>query len=211
MSEHFSFPKIQKRSLKSYAYDSIKQAIIHGDLKPGEWLREADIAAQMGINRAPVREAFRQLAQEGMIYSHPYRGTVVLEVSPEETEEVFVPTRRIIENYVAKKASTVLVEDDFAYLEDIVRQMELAATEEDLDRLTDLDMSFHSYLIEHASSPSIMSLWNCINARTHSRLLYQGIRHGTLLDVMKDHRQYLKYIRSGDPVAIENYLQTHIY
>ena len=211
MNQTFAFQKVHKRSLKSYAYESIKQAIIRGDLEPGEYLREADIAAQMGMNRAPVREAFRQLDQEGMTYSHPYRGTVVLEISPQETEEVFVPTRRILENYVAKHAASVLTEDDYHELEKIISQMDIAGREENLDQLTDLDMQFHSYLIEHASGPSIVALWNNINARIHSRLLYQGIRHGSLEEVTIDHREYLELIRKGNPEAIERHLTTHIY
>ncbi len=211
MSQNFSFKKVRKRSLKSYAYESIKQAIIRGELKPGEHLREADIASQMGMNRAPVREALRQLDQEGMTYSHPYRGTVVLEISPKETEEVFVPIRRILENYVAKPAASVLKEDDYQELEKIVSKMDIAAREENLDKLTDLDMQFHNYLIAHASSPSIVALWNNINARIHSRLLYQGIRHCSLEEVTVDHKEYLKLIREGEPEAIEKYLTTHIY
>lgn len=211
MNQEFSFKKVRKRSLKSYAYDSIKQAIILGELKPGEHLREAEIAAQMGMNRAPVREALRQLDQEGMTFSHPYRGTVVLEISPKETEEVFVPIRRILENYVAKPAASVLTEENYQELERIIGKMDIAAREENLDEVTNLDMQFHSYLIEHASSPSIVALWNNINARIHSRLLYQGIRHCSLSEVTVDHLDYLKLIRQGEPEAIERYLETHIY
>ena len=211
MSQGFTFKKVRKRSLKTYAYESIKQAIIRGELQPGQHIREADIATQMGMNRAPVREALRQLDQEGMTFSHPYRGTIVLEISPKETEEVFVPIRRILENYVAKPAASVLTEENYTELEKIISQMDIAAHEENLDKLTDLDMKFHSYLIEHASSPSIIALWNNINARIHSRLLYQGIRHGSLDEVTIDHQEYLRLIRKGEPTAIEQYLEIHIY
>lgn len=211
MSQNFSFQKVPRRSLKSYAYESIKQAIIRGDLAAGERLREADIAAQMGMNRAPVREAFRQLDQEGITYSHPYRGTVVLETSPRETEEVFVPTRRIIEGFVAKNAATVLTEDNYRVLDEIIEQMRVAGQEENLDRLTDLDIQFHGYLVKNASGPSVLALWNNISARIHSRLLYQGIRHGSLVEVADDHHEYLKRIREGDPAAIDSYLAAHIY
>lgn len=211
MSQDFSFKKVPRRSLKSYAYELIKQAIIRGDLAPGEHLREADIAAQMGVNRAPVREAFRQLDQEGMTYSHPYRGTVVLEISPRETEEVFVPTRRIIEGFAAKNAITVMTDEHFSDLEAIIEQMRNAGQEENLDQLTDLDIQFHDYMISHASGPAVLALWKNINARIHSRLLYQGIRHSSLEEVAEDHSEYLKRIRTGDPSAIDSYLASHIY
>ena len=118
MSEAFTFSKTPKQSLKNLAYESIKTAIVKGDLPPGQRLLETEIASQMGISRGPVREAIRQLDQDGLPYSHPHRGTVVLEMDPEETEKVFVPTRRIIEEYVAEKASFKLDDEDYQNLEE---------------------------------------------------------------------------------------------
>ena len=70
MSEAFTFSKTPKQSLKNLAYESIKTAIVKGDLPPGQRLLETEIASQMGISRGPVREAIRQLDQEGLTYSH---------------------------------------------------------------------------------------------------------------------------------------------
>ena len=126
MPESFTFSKAPKQSLKNIAYESIKTAIVKGDLQPGTRLLEADIAAQMGISRGPVREAIRQLDQEGLTYSHPHRGTVVLEMNKEETEKVFVPTRRLIESFVAENAYQILTKKDYENLESIISQMEYA-------------------------------------------------------------------------------------
>ena len=110
-------------------------------------MREADIAAQMGISRGPVREAFRQLDQEGLTYSHPYRGTVVLEFSAKETEEIFVPTRRLIETFVALNAYKVLTENDYDALKSIISKMKEASKTDNLDEITNLDIQFHTYLV----------------------------------------------------------------
>ena len=80
------------------------------------------------ISRGPVREAILRIDQEG---------------------EVFVPTRRVIETFVAKNACRYLTIADYQYLESLIQQMEMADAEDDLYNLTDLDMKFHSYLIEH--------------------------------------------------------------
>lgn len=211
MPETFTFTKAPKQSLKNLAYESIKTAIVKGDLPPGQRLLEADIASQMGISRGPVREAIRQLDQEGLTYSHPHRGTVVLEMDPEETEKVFVPTRRIIEEYVAESVSAKLTEEDYSNLEAIIQQMETADNEDNLYQLTDLDMRFHSYLIEHSVSPTICALWNSVTARIHSRLLLQGIIKDSLHIVPDEHREYLKCIRENDIERIKSHLQSHIY
>ncbi len=69
---------------------ALRTAITAGQLRPGDRLLETDISTRMGISRAPVREALRQLEQEGLVISYPYRGTEVLGVSQEEVEEILV-------------------------------------------------------------------------------------------------------------------------
>lgn len=211
MPEAFTFSKTPKQSLKNLAYESIKTAIVKGDLSPGQRLLEAEIASQMGVSRGPVREAIRQLDQEGLTYSHPHRGTIVLEMDPEETEKVFVPTRRIIEEYVAERASAKLTDVDYGNLEAIIQQMEISDNEDNFYQLTDLDMKFHSYLIEHSVSPTIYALWNSVTARIHSRLLLQGIVKDSLHIVPDEHRQYLQCIKENDIEKIKSHLQSHIY
>ena len=211
MAETFTSSKAPKQSLKSLAYESIKTAIVKGNLQPGERLLETDIAKQMGISRGPVREAILQLDQEGLTYSHPHRGTIILEMNSEETEEVFVPTRRVIETFVAKNACRYLTDTDYQYLESLIQQMEMADAEDNLYNLTDLDMKFHSYLIEHASSPTICALWNNVSSKIHSRLLQQGIIKDSLNIVAQEHREYLEYIKNQDINKIEEHLKAHIY
>lgn len=211
MEQTFKFQKTPQLSRKDFAYESIKQAIVNGHLAPGDRLREADIAAQMGISRGPVREAFNRLAQEGLVHSHPYRETVVAEMNPEQTEEIFVPIRRIIETFAAEHACEKLTAQDYGQLEELIRQMEDACKEENLDELTNLDMQFHSYLIEAAGSATVQALWNIIITKIHARLLYQGIQHDKLEVVPEQHREYLSCIRANDTEKIKKHLFDHIY
>jgi len=211
MENSFKFQKTVQLSRKDFAYESIKQAIISGKLVPGDRLREADIAEQMGISRGPVREAFSRLSQEGLIYSHPYRETVVAEMNPEQIEEIYVPIRRILETYAAEHAYEKLNLEDYEYLEGIIRSMETACTNENLDELTNLDMQFHTYLIDSSANATITALWNIIIAKIHARLLYQGIHHESLAVVPIQHTEYLSYIRSHDMEQIRKHLEEHIY
>ena len=210
MAGTFSFSKAPKQSLKTLAYESIKTAIVKGDLPPGERLLETEIASQMGISRGPVREAIRQLDQEGLTYSHPHRGTVVLEMNSEETEKVFVPTRRILEEYVARNAYLHLNDADYQYLESIIQEMEAASQDDNFYEMIELDMKFHSHIIERAASPSICALWNNIKSRIHSRLLLQGIAQSSL-NLAEEHKEYLECIREGNVEKIQQHLCYHIY
>ena len=211
MEQTFKFQKTPQLSRKDFAYESIKQAIITGNLAPGDRLREADIAAQMGISRGPVREAFNRLAQEGLIHSHPYRETVVAEMNPEQTEEIYVPIRRTLETYAAQHAHEKLTDQDYTRLEELIREMETACRDENLDQLTSLDMQFHSFLIESTGNATIQALWNIIITKIHARLLYQGIHHDRLEVVTRQQLEYLSFIREQVTEQIREHLVTHIY
>jgi len=80
MSSHV-FEQVPHRSLREAALSAIRQAILRGDLIPGQRLVESDIAEQMGMSRAPVRGALRQLETEGLVVSEPHRGSFVAELS----------------------------------------------------------------------------------------------------------------------------------
>ena len=82
------FGRLHQEKLHEQALEHIREALITGDYLPGDRLRESDIAEQMGISRGPIREAFRQLEQEGLIVSQPHRGTYVTTTSDEELEHL---------------------------------------------------------------------------------------------------------------------------
>ncbi|WHH57679.1 GntR family transcriptional regulator [Petroclostridium sp. X23] len=211
MNTTFKFEKSKQKSLKDFAYESIKEAIIKGVLPPGSRLRETEIASQMGISRGPIREALSLLSQEGLVYSHPYRETVVAEISPAETEKIYVPIRKVIENYVAENAHRVLGEKEYNYLDLLLDKMESACKKDDLDTLTEHDIEFHSYLVKSVASPNLYALWNNIIAKIHARLLYQGIKHIDLDSVTLEHREYLQYIKENNFKKVREHLETHIY
>ena len=77
----------------------LRSAIIAGRYEPGERLIEATLSSELGTSRGPVREALRQLENEGLVMSFPYRGAVVLGVSDEEVQEVLIPIRLTLERY----------------------------------------------------------------------------------------------------------------
>src|SRR5918998_1914266 len=85
----FQFPLVAPRVLRHDVLDVVRTAILQGQLKPGDRLLEADIASQMGVSRAPVREAVRQLEQEGLVEFLPHRGSTVVGVPDEEIDAIY--------------------------------------------------------------------------------------------------------------------------
>jgi DNA-binding GntR family transcriptional regulator len=206
----FQFRKNDTISIRQFVYQEIRDAIIKGHLGPGTKLREAELAKQMNVSRGPIREAIRILEQEGLVISHPYRETVVVDILEEEATYLMVPIRLNFELYAAQKASQVLTEEDFAYLNDLVEQMEAASEQDDLDKISELDLAFHNRIVERCVSPSMFRIWDSISSKLYARLLIQGNRHSSLKSVVEEHRELLNLIKSGDKARIEQHLLKHI-
>src|ERR687884_101601 len=94
--------RLEPRALSRRIVDQLKRVIIAGELRPGDRVLETDLAEQLGVSRGPVREAFRQLEQEGLLVSYPHRGTFVATVPDEEIDEVYA-LRAHLEAYAARR------------------------------------------------------------------------------------------------------------
>ena len=105
------------------------------------------LSTELGTSRGPVREALRQLENEGLVMSFPYRGAVVLGVSDDEVHEVLIPIRLTLERYSFARALEKMTDDDFAELGKQIWLMEQAGKANDLLKLVEADLAFHEIVI----------------------------------------------------------------
>ena len=121
--------------------ETLRLAIIAGRFAPGERLIESVLSTELGTSRGPVREALRQLENEGLVMSFPYRGAVVLGVSDDEVHEVLIPIRLTLERSSFARALEKMTDDDFAELGKQIWLMEQAGKANDLLKLVEADLA----------------------------------------------------------------------
>src|SRR5512147_407663 len=95
---------IQKRPLKEDIFDVLHEKIISGVYKQGDWLRQEDIATQLGVSMTPVREGLDLLVSAGLAERVPYRGVHVREISPKDMVEAY-GLRLVLEAVIAQEAA----------------------------------------------------------------------------------------------------------
>src|SRR5690606_2853928 len=98
----FMFQQKTNVSLRERVTEDIREAILQGNIKPGEMLKENDISLQMGVSKGPVRDAIRQLEREGLLMTKPYQGIIVSDLNIKEVKEVIIPIRFNLEWFVIK-------------------------------------------------------------------------------------------------------------
>lgn len=163
------FRSLHQNTLRVSALNAIRDSILNGVLKPGDQLVQADIATQMSISRAPVREALRQLEDEGLVESIPYRGTFVSRITRRDIVELY-SLRGALEGLAVRRLITR--SDDRApnELEAILSKMREAADAADYEALSTSDVQFHTQLCVLSEHRHLVRNWK-VNSNLIRRIL----------------------------------------
>lgn len=174
----------------------IRQAIMTRRLKPGQWIRQLDIASRLGVSSVPVREALSTLEAEGQVVHERHRGYKVVELSSKQLEEIYL-TRRLLENEVTRRAVPKVDAELVRLLDDSVVRMEHLAAIEDILRYAEANRDFHFLLFERAGLPKISSmievLWQ--NSEAYRSLIAFPTWYKW---AQEDHRKILEACKARD-------------
>ena len=194
------FSRATPRTLRTEVVDMLRDAIVRGQLLPGEHLKENEIAEQMSVSRSPVREAFRQLEQEGLIEAFPNQGCYVKTFNAKEIEDIFT-LRAVLENLAFEMVigKGLLQPDDWQILDRFIAQQRTAIDEQRFNQLTNFDMDFHEFFCEKSGSKHLLQMWRSLRGQIQI-LFFQRFR---ALDqvpqtVDTDHHDMLEILRVGD-------------
>ena len=151
--------------------DSIVDAIAHGALQPGERLIEAEIAAELGVSRLPVREALKILAAQGILELNMHRGARVSPIADDRIETVRAARTRLEELAFPKAAAAFRADPTgLRALDEIIERMKRAEEHADLDELNRLDIAFHRAVVGAARDPFLVALWDALSL--HLRIVF---------------------------------------
>ncbi len=194
------FNKIEQISLRHEVVDMIREAIISGKLEPGTHLAENALASQMSVSRAPIREALRQLEQEGLIVSIPNKGSFVKDFDEKDIDEVFT-LRATLENLAMELAlGEGLQESDFDHLAQLINSQKEAVENEDFDRLTTLDVQFHEFIVAKANHKRLFKMWYALHAQCRTLLnrRFRAFPDYVPETVVPDHTAIMNALLTGD-------------
>jgi DNA-binding GntR family transcriptional regulator len=201
------FKPLEAESLVNLAYDSIRQSIIDGRYKMGEHIVESGVASELQISRAPVREALKRLAQEGLAVEKPRRGTFVREISAQDFIDIY-NVRLAVEGAAIRLA--VLNQTPLDPIEDTVAKMSKAAAKGDMPRTVALELRFHEQISEASGNSYLQSVFQSLLGSVHLALGLDDAAYDNLEDVATEHLTLLEAMRSGEAERAAVALHEHI-
>ena len=165
---------IQKRPLKEDIFDVLHEKIISGTYKPGDWLRQDDIATQLGVSMTPVREALDLLVSAGLAERVPYRGVRVREMSTKDVVEAY-GLRLVLEAAIAQEAARNITPDQVAALEAILERMKKHETLQDVSSERQSSREFHTAVAEATRNDLLVKLYAIVTNAFPDWLLYEAL------------------------------------
>lgn len=166
--------ELTHKPLKEEVYDALHRQIIAGKYKPGDWLRQEDIASQMGVSMTPVREALDLLVSNGIAERVPYRGVRVREMSIKDIADAY-GLRLILEPLAAREAASHITSEQVSRLDEIIAEIKehIKLNEMPLER--QLSGEFHSIIAEASGNDLLGKLCSIVANAFPDWLLYEAV------------------------------------
>lgn len=168
-------------------------------LQPGSQLKETDIAKRFGVSRGPVKQAFIQLAKEGLLESKPNIGVRVAEKPNKEVHKVFKKLRYEIEIFAACKLIDNFNNTDSGNLDERLERFKTACESGDIIAVRESDFELHEYIISRYEDIHLLDTWNFLILR----MMMRYSRHGSLLESFQEHEEIVEAIKNKDKAAVK--------
>jgi DNA-binding GntR family transcriptional regulator len=210
MPEQFAsdMPRTRARAVA----DALRASILTGEYRPGDRLRQIEIAARFGVSTTPVREAFTMLSREGLILQDPHRGVIVFEPSIEDVRENY-EIRSVLESLAGRLAATRITDEQLAALDALVDEMRTVIRADPARHTAVLNPRFHSTVYAVAGRPRLAELIHSLRGSSVSylsRFAGVNVRRGVKDAVQHEHEQIVLALHARDPDAVAAAICRHL-
>lgn len=197
-------PKLNYKTLRQEVVDEIRQKILGGEFKPGDRMKENEIAELFGVSRGPVREALRQIEQEGLVRYERNVGCSVAAVTEQDIYEVCL-LRATLEILAVRLNKGNFSAESLQQMRESLERMK--ALEDDLYQLAQEDNYFHSRIIEQTGFRKIEHVWKSMNVNNFA--IFCAIDKQSVKDSYQRHLDLFTCYEQGDAEAMVEELKRH--
>ena len=198
----------QRTTTPEGVYRVLRAAILDGTVPPGGQLREAHIAADLGISRSPLREALTRLEEEGLIVKIPFRGAFVVEVSAQDVAEI-ASIRLLVEPYAAELSREALRGPEKPALMQTIEDLTRATKERNAPASIDAHLRFHRLFYDLSDHGLLQSLWDGWESKLRLYLSVDQLTYSDPLDIVVEHERLAAVALEGDTESFRLELGRH--
>lgn len=195
--------------LRDVVFNTLRQAILKGELTPGERLMEIQLAERLGVSRTPIREAIRKLELEGLVLMIPRKGAEVAKISEKSLRDV-LEVRRSLEELAIELACQRMSEDEVLQLEEAQTAFSRAIESGDPMTIAETDEHYHDIIYFGTGNARLVQILNNLREQMY-RYRLEYIKDADKRQILKlEHENILRAVRSRHVAEAKAAIREHI-
>lgn len=209
MTKHLELNMDAYLPLRDVVFQTLRAAILRGELKPGERLMELQLAAKLGVSRTPIREAIRMLEQEGLAITIPRKGAEVAKMTEKDMEDV-LQIRCVLEELAVRVSCHKINENELRELKVAMIEFDEKTKADNVVELAKADVTFHDLIYKAADNPKLLMLLNNLREqmyRYRTEYLKDTERHSQLI---QEHHDIVKALEMRDEEQVADIIRQHL-
>ena len=209
MSQEINAVMNEYLPLRDVVFQTLRQAILRGELEPGERLMEIHLANRLGVSRTPIREAIRKLELEGLVTMIPRRGAEVAQITEKSMNDV-LEVRRALDALCVELACDRISEEELDKLKKACIGFEQAVTTRDAKKIAQADVALHDIIVQATGNQRLIQLVNNLSEQMY-RYRFEYIKDFTQHKrLVEEHRIIYESIVNKDKETASQAAKTHI-
>lgn len=195
--------------LRDVVFNTLRQEILTGKMKPGERLMEIHLANKLGVSRTPIREAIRKLELEGLVIMIPRKGAEVAQISWKSLKDV-LEVRRALDVLAIELACERMTQEELESLYRACESFEEATKTKDTRKIAEADVAFHDIIVASTGNKRLIQLVNNLSEQMY-RYRFEYIKDSSQHRMLiEEHKEMYRSIQNKDKIAAAGVVKKHI-
>lgn len=209
MEANFNVSMNEYLPLRDVVFNTLRQAILRGELKPGERLMEIQLANKLGVSRTPVREAIRKLELEGLVLMIPRKGAEVADISEKSLKDV-LEVREALEELAARLACDKITKEGINRLKKAAQDFRSALKSNDITQMAEADVRFHDVICNATENQKLGQLLNNLREQMY-RYRIEYLKDQQVYEkLLSEHEEIIRHIEKGEKDEAARVVSRHI-
>lgn len=195
--------------LRDVVFNTLRNAILKGELEPGEKLMEKKLSEKLGVSRTPIREAIRKLELEGLVVMTPRKSAEVARITREDLTDV-LEVRRVLESLAIDLACRNITGEIIAELEDNLVRFDAAVKKNDITEIATTDVEFHEAIYKSTGNKRLIQILNNLREQMYRYRLEYIKDKQTRENLVAEHRCIIDALKERDNTKGREVMLNHI-
>lgn len=209
MEPNFKVNMNEYLPLRDVVFNTLRQAILRGELKPGERLMEIQLANKLGVSRTPIREAIRKLELEGLVLMIPRKGAEVAEITEKSLRDV-LEVRRALEELAVQLACEKITKEEIRELERVAKEFQQVVNSSDITEIAEVDVCFHDIIYTATDNQKLIQLLNNLREQMYRYRVEYLKRDGVFPQLIAEHEAIIRHIENNEKEKATEVVCRHI-